>query len=207
MARITSFEQLRTVLAQPRAATKAKVLPKLDEQGRAFIAASPFALLATSDQAGILEVSPKGDAPGFVKVEDEQTLLMPDRPGNNLAYGLQNIIETERAALIFLMPGTSETFRVSGRAEIRDDADLLAALGTKERPSVLAIRLRIERCYFHCARALLRSQLWQPDSWPEPIKVSFGRIIAPRVGGDETMARQIDESVDTAMTQRLWKNT
>lgn len=206
MGRITSLEQLRRTLPEPRATTKAKILPAIDAQGRAFIARAPFLFLATVDAAGTVEVSPKGDGPGFVQIEDDRTLVLPERAGNNLAFGLQNIIATEQAALIFVLPGTSEMFRVSGRADILDDADLTARLGTADRPALLAIRLHVKHCYFHCARAALRSKLWQPQSWTEKMHVSFGSIIAPRVGGDAAMAQQIDASVDEGMKSRLWKN-
>jgi hypothetical protein len=206
MARVTSVEQLRTILAAPRETTKAKLLDRLDEQARDFIAASPFLLLATTDRDGRVEVSPKGDVPGFVQIEDDKTLLIPDRTGNNLAFGLENMIATGRAGLIFLLPATGETLRLTGRAEIFDDADLLARLGTKERPALLAIRLHIERCYFHCARSVLRAGLWKPETWGAKRQISFGRIIAPRVGGDDKMAGEIDATVGSAYTTRLWKN-
>jgi hypothetical protein len=206
MARITSVAQLRTVLAEPRAATRAKLLDHLDEQAIAFIKDSPFLLFATADAEGRLEVSPKGDLPGFVEIEDARTLLIPDRTGNNLAFGLENIIATGRAGAIFLLPATGETLRVTGRAEIYDDADLLARLGTPERPAHLAIRLHIERAYFHCARSIARAKLWKPETWGKMRKISFGRIIAPRVGGDAAMADEIDARTETAYTTRLWKN-
>jgi hypothetical protein len=206
MARVTSVEQLRTILPAPRETTKAKLLDRLDEQARDFIAASPFLLLATTDRDGRVEVSPKGDVPGFVQIEDDKTLLIPDRTGNNLAFGLENMIATGRAGLIFLLPATGETLRLTGRAEIFDDADLLARLGTKERPALLAIRLHIERSYFHCARSVLRAGLWKPETWGAKRQISFGRIIAPRVGGDDKMAGEIDATVGSAYTTRLWKN-
>ena len=144
------------VLAMPRETTKMKLLDALDEQAKDFIKASPFLMLATADAQGCVDVSPKGDLPGFVEIEDDCTVLLPDRTGNNLAFGLENIIATGQAGVIFLRPGTGETLRLNGRAEIFDDADLLARLGTSERPALLAIRIHIERCYFHCARSVLR---------------------------------------------------
>ncbi len=206
MAEITSVEQLRTRLAQPRKTTLAKILPALDEQGRTYIERAPFVFMATRDAAGLVEVSPKGDEPGFARIEDDRTLLVPERAGNNLAFGLQNIIATKSIGLIFMRPGTAETFRVSGTASIHDDADLLARLGTTERPALLAIRVHIERCYFHCARSFARAKIWQPDSWDAPMTVSFGKIIAPRVGGDEAMASEIDRTVASAADTRLWRN-
>jgi uncharacterized protein len=206
MGRITSLEQLRKILPEPRATTKLKVLPELDEQAREFIETSPFVFLATVDKAGTVEVSPKGDEPGFAKIENAKTLLIPERAGNNLAYGLQNMLATGSVGLIFVRPRTGETLRVSGRAEVFDDAALTQQLGSDKRPALLAIRVHIEKCFFHCARSFLRARLWEPESWPEAKRVSFGRVIAPKMGGDEAAAKQIDESVATGYATRLWTN-
>ena len=206
MARLTSLDDLRRALGQPRETTRAKILPALDAQAADFVRTAPFAVLATTSAEGVVECSPKGDAPGFVRIENERTLLMPDRPGNNLAFGLENILATGRVGLIFLRPQTGETLRVTGRAEIFDDPDLLAMLGTDERPALLAIRIHVERCYFHCARAVLRAKLWAPESWPAPARVSFGAIIAPRVGGDAEMAQAIDARIGVGYTTNLWRN-
>jgi len=206
MSRIETVDQLRAVLGEPREATKAKVLPHLDQQASDFIRASAFAILSTVSREGVVEASPKGDEPGFVRIENETTLLMPERAGNNLAFGLTNMLETGRVGLIFLKPRTGETLRITGRAEIFDDGDLRAKLGTPERPALLAIRIHVERCYFHCARAMLRSKLWEPESWPPAQRILFGRIIAPRVGGDEAMAAAIDERVEKGYSTNLWRN-
>lgn len=206
MGRITSIEALRQLLPEPRAATKAKILDALDQQAEAFLHASPFALMATTDVDGTIEVSPKGDEPGFARIEDARTLLLPERAGNNLAFGLQNILTSGRIGLIFLRPGTGETLRVTGRAELFDDAGLLERLGSAGKPALLAIRVHVERCYFHCARSVIRARLWDPASWTAAQRVSFGKIIAPRVGGDELAAKQIDERVAGAYTTNLWRN-
>lgn len=206
MARITSLEALRRVLPMPRETTKLKLLDALDEQAKEFIKASPFLLLGTTDATGRVEVSPKGDVPGFVQIENDRTVLIPDRNGNNLAFGLENIIATGQSGVIFLRPGTGETLRLNGRADIHDDADLLARLGTPDKPAVLAIRIHIERCYFHCAKSVLRSNLWKPETWPERQRVSFGKIIAGRSGGDATAAADVDANVDEAYVKRLWKS-
>ena len=206
MGRITSVEQRRSILPPPRETTKLKVLPELDEQAREFIETSPFVFLATVDKAGRVEVSPKGDEPGFARIEDARTLLIPERPGNNLAYGLQNILSTGSIGLIFVRPRTGETLRVSGQAEVFDDAELLQRLGTEKRPAVLALRVHVERCFFPCARSFLRARLGEPESWPEAKRISFGKVIAPKMGGDEAAAKQIDETVAAAYTERLWNN-
>jgi PPOX class probable FMN-dependent enzyme len=206
MPRITTVEQLRQILPEPRAATKLKVLPELDEQGREFIETSPFVFLATVDRDGTVEVSPKGDEPGFARIEDAKTLLIPERAGNNLAYGLQNILATGSIGLIFIRPRTGETLRVSGRAEVYDDAELLQRLGSDKRPALLAIRVHIEKCFFHCARSFLRARLWEPEAWGEAKRISFGKVIAPKMGGDETAAKKIDDNVATSYATRLWTN-
>jgi len=194
--RITTVAALRERIGEPNPATRQKVFERLDEQMVAFLARAPICLLATSDPEGNLEVSPKGDGPGFALVEDDGTLLLPDRKGNKLIFGLQNLLANPRVGLIFLVPGTDETLRVNGRAELRADPDLLARLGARGQPALVAIRVRVERCFFHCARAFLRAELWNQDSWPERQRVSFGRQLAPRLGGDAALAEQIDAAIE-----------
>ncbi len=206
MARITSVAQLRGVLAEPRASTQAKILDALDAQATEFLAVSPFALLSTTAADGAIEVSPKGDLPGFARVENTRALLLPERAGNNLAFGLTNILATGRVGLIFLRPGTGETLRVGGRAEIHDDAELLESLSSAGKPALLAIRIHVERCYFHCARSVLRAGLWDAASWTPQQRVSFGRIIAPRLGGGAEVEGEIDQRVVAAYGAKLWSN-
>lgn len=206
MARIASIADLRRILPEPRPTTRAKVLDALDEQSIDFLKRCPFALIGTIGADGLLEVSPKGDDPGFIRVEDTRTLLIPERAGNNLAFGLCNILATGKIGLIGLVPATGETLRVSGTAEIYDDPELLASLGSLGRPALLAMRVQIQHTYFHCARSIVRARLWDPKAWPAPGRVSFGRIIAPRVGAGADMAAEIDASVEGAYTTRLWKN-
>jgi hypothetical protein len=194
--RITSMDELREVIGEPNPVTRQKVFDALDDQMRAFIARAPFCVLATAGADGRLEVSPKGDVPGFVRVEDERTLWLPDRKGNKLLFGLQNVLKNPQVSLIFLVPATDETLRVSGRAELYRDPELLARLATRGQPALLAMRIRIERCFFHCARAFLRASLWNPASWPEPHRVSFGRQLATKLNGGDALAARIDAAVD-----------
>src|SRR6186997_788518 len=123
MAQLKSREDLRRVIAEPRASTFTKILPQLDEQSIDFLKRCPFALISTVSADGTIEVSPKGDEPGFIRVEDPGTLLIPERVGNNLAFGLSNMLATGKIGLIALVPATGETLRVSGTAEIFDDAE------------------------------------------------------------------------------------
>ena len=207
MAQLKSLDDLRRVIAEPRATTKSKILDALDEQSIEFLKRCPFALVGTVSADGTLEVSPKGDEPGFIRVEDPRTLLIPERVGNNLAFGLSNMVTNGKIGMICLVPATGETLRISGTAEIYDDADLVASLSSHGKPALLATRVRIQHCYFHCARSIVRAKLWDPKAWPAPGRISFGKIIAPRVGAGDDVAAQIDASVEGAYTTRLWQNS
>ena len=207
MAKLDSIADLRRVIPEPRPTTKVKILEALDEQSIDFLKRCPFALVGTTAADGTVEVSPKGDEPGFIRVEDPQTLLIPERVGNNLAFGLNNIIDTGQIGIIALVPATGETLRISGTAEIHDDPDLVASLSSLGKPALLATRVRIKHCYFHCARSIVRAKLWDPKAWPAPGRISFGRIIAPRIGESEAVAAQIDANVEGAYTTRLWQNS
>jgi uncharacterized protein len=136
-----------------------------------------------------------------------KTLLIPERVGNNLAFGLSNMIANGKIGMICLVPATGETLRVSGTAEIYDDPDLVSQLSSLGKPALLATRVRIQHCYFHCARSVVRAGLWKPETWPTPGRVSFGKIIAPRVGAGDDVAAQIDSTVEGAYTTRLWSNS
>ncbi len=207
MARISTKEDLRRIITEPRPATRVKILDALDEQSIEFLKRCPFALIGTTAEDGTIEVSPKGDEPGFIRMEDPKTLLIPERVGNNLAFGLNNIIATGEIGIIALVPATGETLRISGTAEIHDDADLLASLSSLGKPALLATRVHIKHCYFHCARSIVRAKLWDPKAWPAPGRISFGKIIAPRIGESDAVAAQIDANVEGAYTTRLWQNT
>ena len=205
MARLNTVEDLRRILPPPKERTMSKVLDHLDEQAIGFLSVCPFALVSTTSPDGTIEVSPKGDLPGFIHVETPRQVLIPERAGNNLAFGLQNILNNGRIGAIALSPGTGETLRFSGRAEILDDPDLIERLGGK-RPALLATRVYIERAYFHCARSVLRAGLWEAETWPAPRKVSFGAIIAAKLPPGGVTADEIDRGVSTSYAERLWSN-
>ena len=179
MSRIVSTQRLRELIGEPNPVVHAKVHDRLNAQAQAFIARAPMVFLASAGADGAPMVSPKGDSPGFVRVGDERTLLLPERKGNRLIFSLQNILANPAVELIFLVPGTGETLRVGGSAELDDDAQLCAAFVERDRPALLVMRIRVQRCYFHCAKAFLRSRLWEHASWPETaLRVSFGQEIA-----------------------------
>ena len=164
---LRSEEELRTLMGEPSEIAVKKQLPALDAHCRAFIAQSPFVLVATADAAGRCDVSPKGDAPGFVRVLDDRHLAIPDRPGNKRLDGMTNLLENPHVGLIFLVPGKEDTLRVNGRAWIVRDETLLASLEAMGRRPQLAIGVEVEECYLHCPKAFRRSRLWEPDTWTD----------------------------------------
>jgi hypothetical protein len=155
--------QLREVLGEPNALVQAKIADRLNPLTARFIERSPFVVVATGRPDGGLDVSPRGDPPGFVRILDDTTLLLPDRPGNKLADTLTNLLEDDRIALLFLIPGIGDTFRVNGRARIVDDPELLASSTVEGKPPQLGLLVTVEEAYTQCPKALLRSDLWNPD--------------------------------------------
>jgi PPOX class probable FMN-dependent enzyme len=200
---IRSVQELREVVGQEIPGLGLKNQARLDEYAIEFLSRVPFLVLATSDAEGRLDASPKGDGPGFVHVLDERTLVIPDRPGNKLVYGHLNILANPEVGVIFMIPGTPETLRVNGTAELTADPELLARLAARGRPAVLAIRVTVEECFFHCAKAFLRSQLWKPETWPERQKISFGAMFAKRTGTGEDAARAVDAHVEKDYRENL----
>lgn len=194
--RIENLEQLREVLGDPSPLVQQKVFDALDEIGRAFIAASPLALVATSDAAGNMDVSPKGDTPGFVGVEDDRTLLIPDRTGNKLAYGHRNVLENPFVGVIFVVPGARETMRVNGRAELTRDPAVLASLPARGKPPLLATRVFIDEAFMHCGKAMIRSSLWKPETWQKDFKPNLGLQLARKMKAGDPAAAAIDEALE-----------
>ncbi|MGL4554288.1 MAG: pyridoxamine 5'-phosphate oxidase family protein [Gemmataceae bacterium] len=165
--RVHSAEELAATVGTPSAFSLKKELTALDGHMRRFIACSPFAVLATHSAAGEADASPRGDAPGFVHVLDERTLLIPDRPGNRRLDTLRNIVETGRVGLLFLVPGMGETLRVNGRAAVVRDEAWLTPLSAQGKRPLLAVAVAVEECYLQCAKALIRSKLWEPHERPD----------------------------------------
>jgi uncharacterized protein len=154
---------LRGILGEPAELVKAKIADRIHPLNRRFIELSPFVVVATGRPDGGLDVSPRGDPAGFVRILDDRTLLLPDRPGNKLADTLTNLLEDDRIALLFLIPGIGETFRVNGRARIVDDPELLADSAVEGKAPRLGILVEVEQAYGQCPKALLRSDLWNPE--------------------------------------------
>ena len=188
MSIITTTEQLEAIYGRPGDASTVKVADRVTPLYRALIDKSPFVALATSGPEG-LDCSPRGDLPGFVRVHDEKTLMMPDRRGNNRIDSLRNIVRDPRVALLFLIPGSGSTLRVIGRGQVSNEPDLLDSFKMQEKAPRTVIVMTVEEIYFQCARAIVRSDLWNPDKRVDPKSLPTpGQILASMsdntVGGE-----------------------
>ena len=195
MSILESTEDLRSVIGPKFSGLEEKVIDYIDEFAADYIANSPFLVMATADSDGHCDASPKGDEPGFVQVLDSKTLVIPDRPGNKLAYGHENILSNGKIGLLFCIPGTRETLRVNGSAQIDSSPELLEELSARGKSAVLAIRVSVEECFFHCGKAFIRSKLWQPDNWGTPHRVSFGEMYAKRKNHGKDVQDAVDEAI------------
>lgn len=164
---VTTEAQFRAVSGSPSGLVTKKVLSAIDTHARAFIAKSPFILVATCGADGRMDLSPKGDPPGFVQVLDETTLAIPDRLGNRRADTFTNLLANDRIGLIFLIPGKQETLRIGGRAIIVRDLSVREGMAVGERLPDFAIVVAVDEMFFHCAKCVIRSKLWKPDSWQD----------------------------------------
>lgn len=196
---IKTIEELRQHMGEPNKLTKQKIYTHLFDDATNFIQKTPLLFMATSNAQGQVTVSPKGDEAGFVQVVDDNTLLIPERPGNKLLHGLGNIVQSGEIGLIFVMPGTEETLRVNGTAALFADKDMCAQMAANGRSAKLVIQVSVRECFFHCAKAFKRSHSWQPDNWPEKQKLSFGKQIAANVAGNAVSAKAIKLAVDKAV--------
>ena len=185
---ITSHEELRELLGPPmgRAVTKERTV--LHGRDREWLAASPFCLVATAGADGSCDVSPKGDPPGFTLVLDETTIAIPERPGNRRADGYRNILDNPHVGLIYLIPGRTDTLRINGRARLVRDAPFFDDMVVKGHRPVLAVVVEIEQIFYHCAKAFLRSQLWQPETWQPDALPSRARLIKEVEAPAESLA-------------------
>ncbi|HEX4811296.1 MAG TPA: pyridoxamine 5'-phosphate oxidase family protein [Nonomuraea sp.] len=203
-AEIGSEAELRELLGEvmPRAATKERV--RLHERDRQWLAASPFCLIATSDDRGNCDVSPKGDPAGFVHVIDDTTIAIPDRPGNRRADGFLNILKNPHVGLIFLIPGRNETLRVNGRARLVREAPFFDQLIVKGHRPHLALVVEIEQIFFHCAKAFLRSALWSRDTWGDGGLPSHARLVKEVQKVGETV-EELETYYGEAYARKLYR--
>ena len=200
---IEDIDELRELYGTPMERAVKKQLPRLEKHSRAFIALSPFLVIASTDPDGRCDASPKGDMPGFVRVIDDETLLIPDRLGNNRVDTIGNLLSCPGVGLIFFVPGLRETLRVNGRAYVTTDPALLEPCAVNGKLPRSGIVVRAEEVYFHCGKALIRSDLWNPEKQIKPADFpSLGRIITEQIGEGgsvEAAERYTEESYRTRL--------
>jgi len=202
MAAISTETHLREILGSPTALVAAKVSDRLNDLTRQFIERSPFVCVATSRPDGGLDISPRGDPAGFVRILDDRTLVIPERPGNRLADTLTNLLTDPRIALLFVIPGIGDTFRVNGRATVVDDPELLAPSAVDGRAPKLGLLIAVEEAFTHCPKAFIRSDLWNPDRHVERSELPSAGAIFRAVADAGLDAETYDRERDARYARR-----
>lgn len=200
---ITSLEELRALVGDPAPRVRDKVLPTLADDHVAWLAAAPFCLVATSDASGRCDVSPKGDPAGVGHVVDATTIAIPERPGNRRVDGFVNVLENPHVGLLFIVPGRGDTLRINGRARIVSDAPYFDAMTVKGHRPILALEVAVEEVFFHCAKAFLRSRLWNQESW-HPEVLSSRAEIAKRLERSEESLGALEAYYGEAYSKNLY---
>ncbi|HWU17280.1 MAG TPA: pyridoxamine 5'-phosphate oxidase family protein [Devosia sp.] len=204
MTTIRTIEELEALYTPaPVAASTAKVAHVMTPQYRRLIEASPFAALATVGPEGI-DCSPRGDQPGFVRIHDDKTLMMPDRRGNNRIDSLRNIVRDPRVAFLFLLPGSGTTFRANGRAHLSTDPDLLESFAVDGKPPRSVIVMEIDELYFQCARAIIRSELWNPARHIDPKTLPTPGEILAAMTDNQVGGQAYDQAWPERAKQTMW---
>ena len=194
---------VRAHYGEPSHRAKAKQLALLDHHARTFISLSPFLVIASSDAGGRGDATPRGDAPGFVAVLDDATLLIPDRPGNRRVDTMLNVAENPGVGLLFMVPGINETLRVNGQARMIANAEALKPLAAQGKDPVAGLLVQVEEVYFHCGKALIRSRLWEPDTRVErSCFPSLGRILTDQIAG--TDLAESEQSIEDGYRTKLY---
>ena len=202
---VTSVEDLQAWLGAPSQLAANKVIDHLDAHVRHFLSQSPFLTMSTADEDGCCDVSPRGDAPGFVHVLDDKRLVIPERPGNKRIDSIRNILSNPHVGLLFLIPGLEETLRINGRAAVVRDAELLAKMAVNGRSPLLGIVVEVEECFIHCAKALKRSGLWKPETWREKSQLpNPAAIIAAHVKLPGMTTEKVEGMLEESYTKRLY---
>jgi PPOX class probable FMN-dependent enzyme len=201
---ITTEAEVRDLLGGVIENQKTKVIDHIDRHCRTWIERSPFVALATVDRGGHVDVAPRGDPPGFVKVLDEKTLVIPDRLGNNRGDTFMNILGAGRIGLMFVVPKRREVVRVSGSAQIVRDPRLLESLAVNKRVPAMAILVRVEEAFFHCGKAMIRSGMWKPEEWGDIEGLStYAEALLDHAHPNETLV-ELEAGVARNETHRLY---
>src|SRR5260370_12012328 len=203
MAMIATVEQLEAIYGETNEASTVKVADRITQAYRVLIDTSAFAALATCGPEG-LDCSPRGDLPGFVRIHDEKTVMMPDRRGNNRVDSLRNIVRDPRIALLFLIPGSGSTLRVNGRAQVSTDPDLLASFKVDGKAPRTVVVMTVDEIYFQCARAIVRSDLWNPDKRVDPKTLPTPGQILADMSGNRVGGESYDREGPERARQSLW---
>ena len=204
MTDIRSLEALRALYREPSERSLRKQLDRLDEHCRRFVALSPFLVIASTDAEGRMDASPRGGDPGFVKVLDAHTVLIPDSPGNNRLDSMQNLIDRPGVGLLFMIPGVDETLRINGRAGLRTDDALIELCAHERRRPRLVIAVKVQEAYLHCAKALKRSKLWDPATRVERGALpSLGKMILDQAKSAEPVA-EVEARIEQAYREKLY---
>jgi PPOX class probable FMN-dependent enzyme len=203
MTTITSLEQLDAIYGKPGAPSLVKEVDQIVPHYRAFIEAAPFCALATSGPEG-LDCSPRGDKPGFLRVADERTLLMPDRRGNNRTDSLKNIVGNPSIGLLFLIPGCNETLRVNGRAHLSIAPELIASFAVEEQPPRSVMVITVDTVYFQCARAILRSDLWNSEKHVDRKSLPTAGEMLAALSNRQEGGAEYDRAWNARAKQTLW---
>jgi hypothetical protein len=200
---ISTVDQLTALVGEPQQRARDKVRTTLHDLDRQWLAASPFCVLATSDAAGRMDASPKGDPAGqLVRVLDDTTIALAERPGNRRVDGYRNVLSNPHVGLIFLIPGRTDTLRVNGRARLVRDAPWFDQLAVRGRRPLLALVVEVEEVFHHCAKAFLRASLWQPETWTDPVPPRS--VIAQTLEQPEKSLAELTEYYGPGYAEQLY---
>ncbi|HEX3283491.1 MAG TPA: pyridoxamine 5'-phosphate oxidase family protein [Mycobacterium sp.] len=198
---VTTADDLRAIVGHPNSYAANKVGTRLSAVQQDWLAHSPLGFVATTDMRGRVDVSPKGDPPGFVHVIDDATIAIPERPGNKRVDGYLNVLQRPYVGTLFLIPGRGDTLRINGTARILSDADYFDAMTVQGKRPILALEIDVEEVFFHCAKAFLRSDAWKPDSW-DPTALPSVAQIAQALKKDMSLA-ELERYYDEANMRKI----
>ncbi|WP_242144651.1 MULTISPECIES: pyridoxamine 5'-phosphate oxidase family protein [unclassified Bacillus cereus group] len=201
---ILTKEELRQILGQPSERALKKVISSLDHHCLDFLSKSPFLVLSTANQFGECDASPRGDAPGFVYVVNENKIIIPERPGNRRIDSILNIISNPQVGLIFFIPGLGESLRINGRASITNDEAILKEMKANGRTPLLGIVVEVEECYVHCAKAFIRSKMWDTESWLEKKELPSAAKMLKEHAKVKASEEEVAYSLEESYTKRLY---